>query len=121
MKRRLEFLIPSKKTTVVFSVLIGIMGLAVLHIDSFSSLPRFDAVYSVFWYLADPAWGFWMYFGFPVLFFTNGIIPQNSLRWFHVQSWEITLGANLVYYYLISSVVAYFWNIVGKHRNVIRK
>lgn len=121
MKTRLEFLIPSKKTGIVFVTLSGIMALAVLYIDSFYPLPRFDPVYSVLWYIADPAWRYWTYFSFPVLFFTDGIIPHNSLRWFHVQSWEMTLGVNLVYYYLVSSIVSYFWNIAGKHRNVIRK
>ena len=121
MKTRYKFLIPNKKTAVIFAVLSTVMGLAILQLDSFYPEPKFSVLYSVLWPFAEPTLSFWMFLSGPVLFFTDGIIPQSTIRWFRIESWEMTYGINFVYYYFIALIGAYFWNTVGKHRNVIRK
>lgn len=120
MKTKLQFLIPNKKTAIIFTALSIVMGLAVLHLDSFYPFPKFTSLYSVLWPATEPAWKFWMYFSSPVLVLTDGVIPQESIRWFNLQSWELTFGTNLVYYYFIAATVSSFWTRLGERGKIIQ-
>lgn len=111
---KLLLLFPNKKSLVIFSGLSVIMWLAILQMDSFNQESTFQDLDPYLLFLPEYSFSFWMWFSAPVLYFTDGIIPQSSIRAFRIDSWEITYGFNFLYYYTISSFLAYALNTYSK-------
>ena len=119
MKTRLKFLIPNKKTALVFVMMTIVMSLASLQREAFSESEP-SIFYKMFGWATEPAWKVWMYVSFPVLYFF-GVTPQYTIRWINFESWELVYGLNFAYYYLFASIVAYMWNFTGRFGMMIRK
>ena len=119
MKAHLKFLIPNKKTALVFIVMTIIMSLASLQGEAFSENEP-SILYRVFSWATGPAWEVWLYVSFPVLYFF-GLMPQSSIRWYYFESWELVYGLNFVYYYVVASVAAHLWNFTGRFGMMIRR
>jgi len=122
MKSIYKLLIPNKKSLLIFSILSSVMGLAILQMDSFNQESNFQDLYPYLLFLPEYSFSFWMWFSAPVLFFTDGITPQSTIRAFRIDSWEITYGFNFLYYYIVSSFLAFGLNTYSKNRGLrIRK
>lgn len=119
MKDKLNFLVPTKKTVVVFVLLSLIMGLATLQGEGFSENES-SALYRILFWVTVPAWEIWLYFSAPILYLF-GLIPQSNVRWMNFESWETVYTLNLLWNYLVASIVNYFWNMIGKYVKMIEK
>lgn len=118
-KANLKFLIPSKKTVFVFTIMTIIMSLASLQGEAFSE-SKPSILYKVLSWATEPAWKIWLYISAPILYFF-GLAPQSTIRWAYLESWELVYGLNFAYYYLVASVAAYLWNFTRRFGMSIRK
>lgn len=113
MKSKLKFLIPNKKTALLFVILSVVMGLATLQGGNFSE-SKPSVLYEMLSWATGPAWEMWLYVSAPALYFF-GVMPQSGIRWYYFESRGLVYGLNFAYYYFASSVVAYLWNAAGRY------